>query len=63
MAEIQRMIVFNKADLLDSQNLTAMEREVRTRTGAGTLKISALNPSTLRPLLDKIEAATRRAEN
>jgi GTP-binding protein HflX len=63
MAEIQRLIVFNKADLLDSQNLTAMEREVRTRTGADPLKISALNPSTLRPLLDKIEAATSRAEN
>jgi GTP-binding protein HflX len=63
MARIQRLIVFNKADLLDSHHLTAMEREVQTRTGADTLRISALNPSTLRPLLDKIEAVTSRAEN
>ena len=63
MARIQRLIVFNKADLLDSHHLTAMEREVQTRTGADTLRISALNASTLRPLLDKIEAVTSRAEN
>ena len=63
MARIQRLIVFNKADLLDSHHLTAMEREVQTRTGSDTLRISALSPSTLRPLLDKIEAVTSRAEN
>ena len=56
LAEIPRLLVFNKADLIDSQTLTAMEREVRTQAGADTLRISALNPSTLRPLLDKIEA-------
>src|ERR1043165_5907440 len=56
MAGIPRLLVFNKADLLDSHHLTAMEREVQTRTGADTLRISALSPSTLRPLLDKIEA-------
>src|ERR1051326_3136701 len=45
MARIPRLIVFNKADLLDSHHLTAMEREVQTRTGADTLRISALSPS------------------
>ncbi len=65
LAQIPRLLVFNKADLIDSQTLTAMEREVRTQTGADPLKISALNPSTLRSLLDKIEAATNggRVEN
>lgn len=65
LAEIPRLLVFNKADLIDSQTLTAMEREVRTQAGADPLRISALNPSTLRPLLDKIEAATNsgRREN
>lgn len=65
LAEIPRLLVFNKADLINSQTLAAMEREVRTRTGTDTLKISALNASTLRPLLDKIEAVTNtsRTEN
>jgi GTP-binding protein HflX len=58
LAEIPRLLVFNKADVIDSQTLTAMEREVRTRAGVDPLRISALNPSTLRVLLDKIEAAT-----
>ena len=57
-AQIQRLLVFNKADLIDSQTLMAMEREVRTRSGADTLSISARNPSTLGPLLDKIEVGT-----
>ncbi len=58
LADIPRLLVFNKTDLVDPQTLTAMEREVRTQAGADALRISALNPSTLRPLLDKIEAAT-----
>jgi GTP-binding protein HflX len=65
LAQIPRLLVFNKADVIDPQTLTAMEREVRTQTGAETLRISALNSSTLRPLLDKIETATNsgRVEN
>src|ERR1043165_7622274 len=61
MAGIPRLLVFNKADLIESQTLEAMEREVRTRTGTDTLRISALDPSTLRALLDKIEAVTNGA--
>lgn len=57
-AEIPRLLVFNKADLIDLQTLAAMERDVRTRSGADTLSISARNPSTLGPLLDKIEVGT-----
>jgi GTPase len=64
LAEIPRLLVFNKSDLVDAQNLNALEREVKTRTGADPLRISAIVPSTLRPLLDKIEAATNsRMEN
>lgn len=61
LAEIPRLLVFNKADLIESQTLEAMEREVRTRTGADTLRISALDASTLRALLEKIEAVTNAA--
>jgi len=61
LAEIPRLLVFNKADLIESQALEAMEREVRTRTGADTLRISALDASTLRALLEKIEAVTNAA--
>jgi GTP-binding protein HflX len=57
LAEIPRLLVFNKSDLIERQTLTAMRREVETQTGTATLTISALNPSTLRPLLDNIEAA------
>ncbi len=60
LSEIARLLVFNKVDLIDSQTLTAMERDVRTRGGADTLRISALNPSTLRPLLERIETATNK---
>jgi GTP-binding protein HflX len=58
LTEIPRLLVFNKSDLVDAQTLEAIEREVRTRTGAEPLHISALTPATLRSLLDKIEAAT-----
>ena len=57
-AQIPRLLVFNKADLIDSQTLSAMKREVRNRSDATSLSISARQPSTLGPLLDKIEAST-----
>jgi GTP-binding protein HflX len=61
LAEIPRLLVFNKADLLDAQTLDAMEREMQTRNGSPTLRVSAIDPSTLRGLLEKIEATTNTA--
>ena len=61
LAEIPRLLVFNKADLIEPQALEAMEREVLTRTGTDTLRISALDPSTLRALLEQIETVTNAA--
>lgn len=55
---IPRLLVFNKADAIDSETLGAMQREMRTQTGADSLAISATNPSTLAPLLEQIEVAT-----
>ena len=57
--EIPRLLVFNKIDRVDSDTLTAMQRETRTQTGADSLGISANNPTTLTALLEKIETATR----
>ena len=60
--EIARLLVFNKIDRVDSDTLTAMQRETKTQTGADSLGISATDRSTLKPLLEKIETATRVAE-
>jgi GTP-binding protein HflX len=59
---IPRLLVFNKADLVDHGTLTAMQREMLLQTGADTLAISATSRSTLQPLLRRIEAATTGAE-
>src|SRR5205807_1582116 len=60
--EIPRLLVFNKVDRVDSETLTAMQRETKTQSGAESLGISATDRSTLKPLLEKIETATRIAE-
>ena len=56
--EIPRLLVFNKADLLDREELTAMQREVETETGTESLTITAMKRATLPALLHRIEAAT-----
>jgi GTPase len=55
---LPRLLVFNKADLLDKETLIAVQREVELQNGADSLAISARNPATLTPLLERIEAAT-----
>jgi GTP-binding protein HflX len=55
---IPRLLVFNKADLVDHGTLTAMQRAMLLQTGADTIAISATTRSTLQPLLQRIEAAT-----
>jgi GTP-binding protein HflX len=59
---IPRLLVFNKADLVDNGNLTAMQRAMLLQTGADTIAISATSRSTLQPLLQRIEAATTGGE-
>lgn len=59
LSDIPRLLVFNKADLIDDETLKAMQREVQTLSGAETLAISATNPASLPALLSRIESATR----
>jgi GTP-binding protein HflX len=62
---IPRLLVFNKADRIDAEELNAMQRESALQDGVESLAISALNAKTLPSLLDRIEAATnqvRRSE-
>ena len=57
--EIPRLLVFNKADVVDAGTMTAMRREIATESGGDSLAISATKPSTLPALLQRIESATR----
>jgi GTP-binding protein HflX len=59
--DLPRLLVFNKADRVDRETVVAIQREVELQDGADSLAISARNPSTLTPLLERIEAATSRA--
>ena len=59
--DLPRLLVFNKADLIDRETLVAVQREVELQDGADSLVISARNPATLKPLLERIEAATNGA--
>lgn len=56
--DLPRLLVFNKADLIDRDSLAAVQREMSLQVGAESLSISARNPATLAPLLERIEAAT-----
>jgi GTP-binding protein HflX len=59
---IPRLLVFNKADRVEPDELNAMQREIALQDGIESLAISALNPKTLPPLLERIEAATGHQE-
>jgi GTP-binding protein HflX len=54
--QIPRLLVFNKADLLDRSAIDAMVRQVSLRDGAEALAISSLDPRTLAPLLRSIDS-------
>jgi len=51
---ISKLLVFNKVDLIDAVDLDAMIRSVSIESGKLPLAISATNPKTLTPLLDRI---------
>ncbi len=55
--QIPRLLVFNKADLLNRPTIDAMVRQVSLRDGAGALAISSLDPRTLASLLRSIDGA------
>ena len=52
--EIPRLIVLNKADLLDETSLEALQRQISLDKGIESVSISAIQPKTLKPLVDKI---------
>ncbi len=52
--EIPQIIVLNKADLLDEMSLEALTRQISLDKSAEIVAISAIQPKTLRPLVEKI---------
>ncbi|HMS43145.1 MAG TPA: GTPase HflX [Pyrinomonadaceae bacterium] len=52
--EIPQIIVLNKSDLLDEMSLEALERQISLDKSAEIVAISAIQPKTLRPLIEKI---------
>ena len=52
--EIPRLVVFNKADLLDDVETNALLRQTSIEKQIECVAVSALKPETIRPLLEKI---------
>ena len=52
--DIPRFIVLNKADLLDEISLKALERSLLFDKSYESVTVSAIQPKTLKPLLEKI---------
>jgi len=53
--QIPRLLVFNKADLVDARELEAMIRQVSIESGSEPIAISATNSNSLASLLDRID--------
>jgi GTP-binding protein HflX len=51
---IPRIVVLNKADLLDENSLEALERQIMLDKGSESVAISAVQSQTLKPLVEKI---------
>jgi GTP-binding protein HflX len=52
--EIPQIVVLNKADLPDEDSLIALERQIEIDKHRETVSISAIQPRTLKPLVEKI---------
>ncbi len=52
--EIPQIVVLNKADLLDESSLNALERQIELDKHSESVAISAIQPRTLKPLVEKI---------
>ncbi len=68
LAHIPRLIVFNKADLVEAETLEAILRQTAQGGGYECIPITATDASSLRPMLEKAGAIlardlTRRAEH
>jgi len=55
--QIPRLLVLNKADLVERDTLDSIRRHLSLEAGAEPIAISAQNRGTLGPLLDRIERA------
>lgn len=51
---IPRLVVLNKADLLDESALEALTRQIELDKDVAVVSISAIHPKTLKPLIDRI---------
>lgn len=51
---IPQIIVLNKADLLDENEIEALSRQILLDKGRDTVAISAIRPLTLKPLIHKV---------
>jgi GTPase len=52
--EIPRLIVLNKADLVDDVTLEALKRQISLDKDGESVAISAIHPKSLQPLFEKI---------
>lgn len=52
--QIPQIIVLNKSDLLDENSLIALERQIELDKHRETVSVSAIQPRTLKPLIEKI---------
>ena len=57
--QIPRLLVLNKADLMDAESLNAQIRQLDHDETRDCLAVAAVRPETLRPLLDRIEQMLR----
>jgi GTP-binding protein HflX len=53
LGQIPRLVVFNKADLVDADSLESILRQAAQSGARDCISISATNPQTLRPMLER----------
>ena len=58
--QIPRLVVFNKADIVDHDSLEAMLRHARAGGERECIAVSAIDPQSLRPMLEKAGAILAR---
>jgi GTP-binding protein HflX len=58
--EIPRLVVFNKADLVEGDSLEAMLRVACAQGSRECIAVSAIDPQSLRPMLEKAGAILAR---
>jgi len=61
--KIPQVVVLNKTDLIDEQELEVLRRQIQLDTGLESVAISAIDRSTLRPLAERIGGVIIDQEN